>query len=783
MKKIFYRTIAMVLITVLGNSNVISQNKEQNAKKDSVKTLKAGTTANVMLNASSDSGPRSVNIGLPKSVGGTAILENGLPVTLDFRGLIPTAIWRPDAGVSKIRVLNVSQTAVLAGEIGVSISTYNNRGTDKFRGSATFSTNSFGLLRGDVGISGPLKNGFQYSLTAFVNMDPGTYRSNITTFTDKTQIYKAVLNKKYRNGQIGVQYKFAYSEGLKSNQSPYIYRPNGKVDALPGFRIGRDAYVEQSGELHVIDPLTGKADVWDVEKDASSTAHVIDIFGDHKFNNGMILDYTLRYNYINAGMFNPYLMAISKNGIKKNKEGKDIYPFYYANNVDDYASGKLSPYKGEYVQSAMMIANPNTEKNALLARIELSKKTKNHHWMVGFHNWYYNVDKSNSATYIYMFEVAPNPKALVYRGSDKYGNLDYNSAVQYYNGVENKMALVATEKWKLNRKLEIDLGTRLEWQRLDGDRYSNEDRAAAPDKTWISGKTTDVKKNWFNLSFTANAMYKAFKNAGVLGEFMYLQQSGTLNAYAGGDNPNIKKCVIPGVSLGVYYNHPKFSVVSKITRIKRTNFKNNSTFPATWTDEKFPGEEFSKSVTQTSSYDVNTIGWTTDVLISPFKGFDLHLLLTMQNPKYENYELTINYEKESKVTGGISTHQVHVNNNGNVPRSVSKTIIEIDPSYRFGKFRIWASARYYSKEFANYTNTLSFAGRWETFAGLNYKYDKNIDFSVSAVNLLNQSGAKGTISGTNTTTAEQAVAKYHNKPVCGTYIRPFTLEFKAKIKF
>lgn len=158
-----------------------------------------------------------------------------------------------------------------------------------------------------------------------------------------------------------------------------------------------------------------------------------------------------------------------------------------------------------------------------------------------------------------------------------------------------------------------------------------------------------------------------------------------------------------------------------------------------------------------------------DLLFRPFKGFDLHLLLTLQNPKYKNYEFTTSWGQE-------------VNNNDNVARSVSKTLVEIDPSYTFGKFKIWASARYFSKEYANYPNTLIFKDRWETFAGLNYKYDKNVDFGISAVNLLNQHGAQGSISGTNTTTAEQATALY-DKPLVGTYIRPFTIEFKTKIRF
>lgn len=775
------RALILALISAMGFTTTMAQNSEQTVKTDTVSAPKAGETANVMLNASADDGPRVVNIGLPASVGGTTILENGLPVTYDYIGLMPTSVWRQDAGIGKFEVLNVAQTALLASDVGVSVSTYTNRGTDKFRGSAAFSTNSFGLLRGDVGISGPLKNGFQYSLTAFVNMDPGTYRSNVSTFMDKTQIYKGVLNKKYKSGQIGIQYKFAYSEAISAKQSPYIYRSNGKVDALDGFRIGRDAYLEQSGKLHVIDPLTGKEEVWDAMKDLSSTSHVIDLFGDHKFNNGMVLDYTLRYHYAKSGMYNPYLTTISPNTITQDANGNPVYDYYYANNQDPYGSANLSAYTGEYVQNGMMIAVPSSVKNTVMARFELSKKTHKHHWMVGFHNWYYNADKVTMATYNYMFEVAPNPKGLVSSKTDEHGNRNYNAAMQYYNGIDNKMALVATERWTPNRKLELDLGTRLEWQRIDGDWYSAEDRKAAPDATWISGNTTDVKKNWFNVNFTANATYKAFKNAGFLGELMYIQQAGKLSSYAGADDPNIEKCEIPGFSIGVYYNNPFISVVSKVTKIERTNFKNNSTFNATWTDANYSGETFSATTKQTSSYDVSTIGWTTDVLISPFKGFDLHLLLTLQNPKYKNYAMTINYEAQSQ-NGGTSTYQESVNNNNNVARSVSKTIIEIDPSYTFGKFRIWASARYFSKEYANYPNTLTFAGRWETFAGLNYKYDKNVDFSISAVNLLNQSGAQGSISGTNTTTAEMAKELY-NKPLCGTYIRPFTIEFKTKIKF
>lgn len=750
---------------------------QETIKNDTVKTStpQAGKTANVMLNASADNGPRNVNIGLPASVGGTVVLENGLPVVYDYIGQMPTNVWRQDNGVERFNVLNVSETALLASDIGVSVSTWTNRGTEMLKGKVGMTTNSFGLMRGDINISGPIKNNWYYSVTAFLNFDPGTFRSNIATFMDNTQIVKGVLNKRYNKGQIGIQYKFAYSENIFTKQSPYIYHENGKVDALPGFKIGRDAYLEQSGKIHAIDPLTGKEVVWDAMDDAASTSHVIDLMGNHRFNNNVVLDYTLRYHYAKSGMYNPYYTAIGT-GVDRNTPEAELQngqkTYYYVDNPE-------APYNG-YVQNSMMIYGPSTVKNTLMARLELSKKTERHHWMVGLHNWYYNTDKSVMATYGHQFEVASNPKALAYdqwvmeldqdnkpipgtgkwvTKSDKYGNSSHNAAMQYYDGIDNKMALVASDKWDINNKISVNAGTRIEWQHIDGNWYDADDRAAGG-TNWVSGKTSDVKKDWWNFSFTANATYKAFENFGFLADAYYIQQAGKLSSYAGADDPNIEKCEIPGFSAGIYFNHPLISLVSKFTTIKRTNFKNNSTFnnPETGAVDK-----------KTISYDVSTMGWTTDVLFTPFKGFNLHFLLTLQNPKYKNYSFTTSWGQE-------------VNNNNNVARSVSKTIIEIDPSYSFGKFRIWASARYFSKEYANYPNTLVFAGRWETFAGLNYKYDKNIDFSINVVNLLNQSGAQGSISGTNTTTAEQAKALY-DQPLSGTYIRPFTIEFKTNIKF
>lgn len=59
---------------------------------------------------------------------------------------------------------------------------------------------------------------------------------------------------------------------------------------------------------------------------------------------------------------------------------------------------------------------------------------------------------------------------------------------------------------------------------------------------------------------------------------------------------------------------------------------------------------------------------------------------------------------------------------------------------------------------------------------------KKLSLGVSVVNIFNEKGAKGTISGSELITKEE-VGKYAGKYMSGNYMRPFTVEFNANIKF
>lgn len=718
-------------------------NAQEPAVKDSIKATSSeqGGDRNVMLNAASaNAGPRNVNIGLPASVGGTTVLENDLPVVYFFWPEMPFKSWRMDGMTNGVKLLDLGQTAINIGDVGFSVGTYNNLGTDRLQGNIALNSNHFGLLNGTGNISGPLKNGFKYSVGAFVNYDPGTYKvskNNIDRYlNDQTQLYKVALTKDYTfvggTGSISAFYKFADSKSMTMQQyAPYKYHLDGSVTELDGFKIGNDNYIA-SQKFTVRDAATGQIAERDALKDYGSVSHTLDFIGKNKFNNGLNLNYIVRLHSAKSGLYLPIMTGISEETYK-DENGND---------------------KTGYLQGVMALASKKTPIKSLTSLFEVGKKSGKHEWKVGLNQWLYDIDKFTTEGVIYSQTVEANPKRIV--GSEIYG------IAEYHNGTENKTAVFVTDKWDVSDVITLNAGARFEYQSLRGDYVNNDDKVNGI--VYLDNKKTDIKKDWFNKAFMLSGVYKMTKSFGLLAEATYNEQAGHLENYSAGNEPNLKKSKIPGAGFGIFFNHSLISVVSKATYIQRDEYRSTVNF----TSSK------GTVVRPTVSYDIQTLGWTTDIMATPIKNFNLHLLLTLQSPKYKNYSGTVDF--------GAGETPVEYNFNDNTVTGVSSVLLEIDPSYQWNKVRIWASARYFSKEYANLTNSLHFKGRWETFAGVNYNVNKNLEITASAVNLLNQRGAQGTISGADLFTNAEA-ENMEGAILSGTYIRPFTMEFGVKYKF
>ena len=168
----------------------------------------------MMLNAADESSPRFVNIGLPSGASNSYVMENGMNVTLDTYAQKIYNAFRQDGSYGRPQSLTVGETAIKLGEIGVTMDMKSRLGTDKFTTRMNIGTSSTGKMNGNLSIAGPLKNNFFYHVNAFVNMDPGSTRPSWTKYLDKTFDVKGIITKRYRKGEVSLQYKLINSAKL-----------------------------------------------------------------------------------------------------------------------------------------------------------------------------------------------------------------------------------------------------------------------------------------------------------------------------------------------------------------------------------------------------------------------------------------------------------------------------------------------------------------------------------------------------------------------------------------
>ena len=149
----------------------------------------------------------------------------------------------------------------------------------------------------------------------------------------------------------------------------------------------------------------------------------------------------------------------------------------------------------------------------------------------------------------------------------------------------------------------------------------------------------------------------------------------------------------------------------------------------------------------------------------------MHLLGTWQDPRYKNYTNEFVFSDGTKEI---------IDYTGNHVTGISQLMLEFDPSYTWKNLKVWASARYYSRQYVSRTNLAYFAGHWETFAGVDWKIFEPLKMSVNIVNILGQNAAKGSIDVAETITDP---SELNNLVMSGSYIRPFTVEFMLTYNF
>lgn len=731
--------VASIFPTLSANADTL--NKSVIALEDTTKT--ASNDHGVMLNAKDATEPRQVEIGLPMSY--TAVSVDGLPAVYYYWPNTTSNHWRGEQLLARQGLQNIATTAIKFGEIGYGVDSYMERGGEKFKGKLKYQTNTFGAQNFDLNLSGKLAKKTYFTLSTYQNFDPGSMNLKFTNYIDRAQFYTAGLTHLFNDdrGRFSVFYKYNETHPLTAlaNYAPFTYDGDGKVSELKNFRMGRDSYLTVDGMMQYRDVKTGKL----------VTDNLYDIIKTRTHEATALLDYDLGNNLS--------LAVKGKFSHSKGHSGDQLTMGFYEDADATYADNG-DAFHGT-IQRRLSQINAFCVKDAMLVA-ELQKKTASHDWAFGINELYSNIDYARSTTQYY-HEVAPNPRKLVYNGAE-YANL--NGSTEYDKGFENKLAAYVNDTWRVSRNFRMGYGARVELFNLGVDYIGDKrfsDFHIGANYTDAEGNkktvgTTHHTNTGLNYAVSVSPTYNITHNFGLTGEINFLRQYRHLEAYSGTTLPYYNNRPFILGRAGIFFNSSFVNLVSAFTYARRTNDYSRLTVMS-----ENPNED---PVMVGASSGIETMGWTTDAMFTPFKGFTFHAMVTLQSPKYTGYKFEA-FNKSYDFSGKIVTKQ-------------SKIIVELDPNYTFDRFNIWASFRYYGKQYANVGNSVYFNGRWETFAGASYKASKMLTFNVNVVNFLNQRGAQGTIPGSELITDG---SQYAGTIMAGNYIRPFTVEFGAKLNF
>lgn len=730
-------------------------------KKDSVPNTKEVENRNVMLNASADNQPRQVSIGLPSELSAT-IYEDGTPVSWTWWPMLPYYYWAASPVYSHVGMKSLSENAITNGTVNYIIDSWTKEGGDKFEGNAQYNTNIFGLQRFNVSASGPIAKGWSFTAGAYTNLDPGTNKLADTKWQNDMKQFKFGITKRFNNnrGKISLFYKYNFTRNATDGTAPFIFVGDGSVKEYNGFDMGRDGFLPANSQIIYYDAATGR--MTSVQRDMGMTAlsNDVNLKFDYDLTRNMHLRFMTKYHYANV-----HYLGLSAAGIGLADENSG---YTYAYDTYSHQDGEL--FTGNYATRYLQREGGHERSWFNTAELTGTSSDKRHGWRVGLNVWWMMPDMINS-TGLYAHTVEADPIWLKLNGQQ---GASLNTGAEYYDAHELKTALYLSDDWQINNRWWLSAGLRLEYYKLGGRNAMTNDEpggtdikypenARTPQWSILNATKTGFSYDYFNPAAQLNLRYTITQGFGLLAEGVFASTASGPGMFAGTTLPNTDQSNTVFARAGLFWNNSWIKLVSQFTYIMKTNYQARSQF----TNPNNAAEVITVPV----SYDLETLGWTTDVVLTPFKGFQFHGLFTLQEPKYKDFVMVPTFSDGTSNTYDFS---------GNYSPGVSRIIVELDPSYSFDKFRVWASFRYQSKQYINKTNSLYFNGRWETFAGIDYAMNKHLSLSMSMVNLLNQKGASGNISSADLVTD---TTPYHNYLMAGSYIRPFTVEFSARISF
>lgn len=704
---------------------------------------------NVMLNAESASAPRVINVGLPDSSNGAVVFVDGLKHAM---GLPRSQYhWAGGAAYEKVGTIDFMEAVVLYGEYSVPVDSRTRVGTGVLSGTFTGATSSNGLIRFDGSLSGPLAGKWRFAVGAYVNYDPTSVNAPSRPYVDQKQIYQASVSRLWDDASLALTYRLSLCDDRVDggySVAPFVYNGDGSIGLYNGFRLGRDCYMPADETVRWMDLETGAWKEGDMSKMDRRRLHDVHVSYRKKDLYGWDLRAAFHLCYMEPSNW----MKVQLSGIDK------------ANEAMGYTLSDGSSFTGMVQNRQALYYDTWTIDPEF--RLEGTRTFGRHSLKVGT-SLVYARQYEASSTFRFAHTVEESPRRILKNGQ---GTWNFNRNSTWFDSWKVHDDLYLFDSWRLSSTVLSRTGVRV--RGIYNDVYS----AAR-----LDGETINTRVEGFNLSDPSLALKHHFQAPGldyVVSQSVYWRIGKGVSSVVEGFYSMTPKAA-------TYYRN---ATLPSLKSIGNAMGRGGLTFEGEWYDltalasyvtswnnaaqvnvtKQIGGE--SETLPWVAQYGIGTLGFTLDGSMR-FGGFSLHTRATWQNPKYRNYRNEFVFSD-----GSVSV----IDYTGKTVTGISRLMIEFDPSYSWKSFRVWASARYYSRQYVSRTNLAYFKGHFETFAGAQAGFGKHSRVNLNIVNVLMDRGAKGSIDIADT--IEDATA-LQGLVMAGSYIRPFTLDLSYTYSF
>lgn len=741
--------MALLSALTFNNAGAQESGRHTDSVKDTLSSQAGKSERNMMLNAETSSEPREINIGLPDSGNGANLYIDGNKHAL---GLVKSRYhWSGGNAYAPVGTMGLMESVIKTGEIGVMAVSDTKLGTDRLETVLTVATSIHGMAKADFAISGPVKKGWYYSAGLFVNFDPNGVPAPNRYFTDKKQIGILSLTKRWTNASLSAIYRLSFCQDNIENgysYAPFIYNGDGTVSEYDGFRIGRDCYFPKDDTITYLETDTAR----------KITKSIADI------DNRRIHDIALRADYMEKSGWKLALDAHLCYMPRMESAVMTPSGIYSVNEAGGYSYRDGGVFTGP-VQIRMATVKKMTTADGFV-NFKADRRFGHHELKTGL-DIVASAQSQSDATVNFAHTVTPDPQRLLYGGNDSWL---YNTSAAWFKATKQDIIAYGFDEMSFGSRVRNKIGARA--------RYSFNQISCA---NVTEGSAYNIRTDGFNIKDPQLCRLNDISHNGLDGavseslscrmvdrvffvaEGFWSLTSKTTTYFKGAAIPSLKPIGNALARGGFCYDNKWMDATLMVSYI--TSWNNAKVLNVT---AEVDGEP--KTIQWTAQYGIGTLGVTFDGNFH-WKGFRLHTLVTWQDPRYKNYTNEFRFSEDVVKK---------IDYTGKYVTGISQWMLEFDPSYDWDRLRLWASVRYYSKQYASRNNLAYFNGHFESFAGADCSISPSHTVSAKVINLFYQNGIKGSIDTADTVEKAEML---QGILMAGTYIRPFTVELSYTYKF